>query len=71
MIHSGDALLETDAKLKVMSPKELSGYASGDIIYLALLGRIYDVTRGKKHYGPGGGYHFFSGKKRVRCLIRF
>lgn len=29
--------------------------------YLAILGRIYDVQKGVKHYGPSGGYHFFAG----------
>lgn len=29
--------------------------------YLAILGRVYNVRKGKKHYGPGGGYEFFSG----------
>lgn len=30
-------------------------------LYLALLGRIYDVSKGIKHYGPNGGYRFFAG----------
>jgi len=30
-------------------------------LYLALLGKIYDVSKGSKHYGPDGGYHFFAG----------
>lgn len=31
-------------------------------LYLAFLGTVYDVSSGKDHYGPGGGYHFFAGK---------
>lgn len=31
-------------------------------LYLAILGRVYDVSDGKKYYGPGGGYSFFSGE---------
>ena len=30
-------------------------------VYLAIVGRVYDVNRGKKHYGKGGGYSFFAG----------
>lgn len=31
-------------------------------IYLAIFGKVYDVTKGRKHYGPGGSYHSFAGK---------
>lgn len=34
-------------------------------IYIALLGTVFDVTSGQKHYGPGGGYSFFAGKART------
>ena len=36
-------------------------------IYLAILGKVYDVQKGSKHYAPGGGYHFFAGL----CLESF
>ena len=61
LLCRSDIILHVDKSLSVMSPKELSNYAAGDSIYLAILGRIYDVSKGKKHYGPGGGYNFFSG----------
>ena len=50
-------------KVKVFTREELSNYKGedGGNVYLALLGNVYDVTRGKRHYGPGGGYSFFSG----------
>ncbi|KAH7731734.1 Cytochrome b5-like Heme/Steroid binding domain containing protein [Aphelenchoides avenae] len=38
-------------------------------VYLAILGRIYDVEKGRKHYAPGGGYHFFSGKDATRAFV--
>lgn len=31
-------------------------------LYLAILGSIYDVTEGKKHYGIGSPYNYFVGK---------
>lgn len=32
-------------------------------IWLAMLGRVYDVDKGAEHYyGPKGGYNFFTGK---------
>lgn len=67
---------------KIFTLKELSKYdgskgSSG--LYLALLGRVYDVSKGGKHYGPNGGYHFFAGKciyelklfKKALFLLRF
>jgi len=36
-----------------------SDYSTG--IYLAILGSVYDVSSGRKHYGPDGSYGFFSG----------
>ncbi|XP_023302535.2 neuferricin homolog [Lucilia cuprina] len=31
-------------------------------IYLSLLGRVYDVSKGSKHYGPGCSYSYFAGR---------
>lgn len=31
-------------------------------LYLALLGSIFDVTKGKRHYGRGAPYNYFIGK---------
>lgn len=31
-------------------------------VYLAILGQVFDVTKGSKHYRPGGTYHFFTGE---------
>lgn len=44
--------------------EELSKYtgANGSKgLYIAIMGTVYDVEKGRKHYGPGGTYHFFSG----------
>lgn len=32
-----------------------------DGLYLAILGQVFDVTNGAKHYGPGETYHVFTG----------
>jgi Cytochrome b5-like Heme/Steroid binding domain. len=39
--------------------KKYSETSSG--LYLAILGKVYDVGKGEKFYGPGGSYHFFTG----------
>eukprot|EP00092_Neocalanus_flemingeri_P000724 GFUD01000768.1.p1 GENE.GFUD01000768.1~~GFUD01000768.1.p1 ORF type:complete len:343 (-),score=140.41 GFUD01000768.1:115-1143(-) len=38
-------------------------------LYLAMLGVVYDVSKGKEYYGPGGGYSFFAGKDASRAFV--
>ncbi|KAL4660591.1 neuferricin [Arapaima gigas] len=38
-------------------------------LYLSLLGHVFDVSKGRRHYGPGGGYHFFAGKDASRAFV--
>lgn len=39
-------------------------------LYLAVLGKIFDVTKGANHYGPGKNYNFFIGiKKKTKFII--
>lgn len=38
-------------------------------LYLALLGQVFDVSKGAKHYGPGGAYHFMAGRDASLSFI--
>lgn len=38
-------------------------------LYLAVLGRVYDVQKGAEHYRPGGGYAQFAGRDASRAYI--
>lgn len=38
-------------------------------IYVAILGDVYDVTEGRRIYGPGGYYSFFSGRDASRAYV--
>ncbi|KAH0467312.1 hypothetical protein IEQ34_004550 [Dendrobium chrysotoxum] len=38
-------------------------------ILLGILGSVFDVTKGKSHYGPGGGYHHFAGRDASRAFV--
>ncbi|XP_061608585.1 neuferricin [Phyllopteryx taeniolatus] len=57
---------------RLLSSQELSlydGEEGSKGIYLAILGQVYDVHNGLKHYGPGGAYHSVAGKDASLAFI--
>ena len=59
---------------RIFTKEELKQYDGSDEkkpVYLALLGSVFDVTRGKRHYGKGGGYSFFSGELLFNIALTF
>lgn len=40
--------------------KEYNGIEKPEL-YLVILGKVYNVTRGRNHYGPNQAYHAFVG----------
>ena len=54
----------SQSKERLFTLDELEKYRgiAGSDIYLAILGQVFDVTKGRKHYGPDGTYHFFTGE---------
>ncbi|KAL4224257.1 Neuferricin [Mactra antiquata] len=56
---------------KLLTKSELAQHngKQGSSIYLAILGDVFDVSAGKRHYGEGGGYHFFTGKDATRAFV--
>lgn len=56
----------------LMRVDELSlynGKKDGKGLFLALLGQVFDVSKGEKHYGPKGAYHFMAGKDASLSFI--
>nr|XP_027065094.1 membrane-associated progesterone-binding protein 4-like isoform X2 [Coffea arabica] len=57
---------------RLFSAEELSFYNGSDPqlpIYLAIVGSVFDVTKGKSHYGAGGGYNHFAGRDASRAFV--
>lgn len=60
------------SKTKIFTSSELQEYNGEENskgLYLAILGDVYDVEKGVRHYGPGGPYHVFAGKDASRSFV--
>jgi predicted heme/steroid binding protein len=55
----------------VLTQDQLSLYTgrNGSPVYVGIMGQVYDVTSGKRIYGPGGSYHFFAGRDASRAFV--
>lgn len=64
-------LLEINEKHKVFTRDELKKYNNIENgLYLSILGQVFDVTKGAKHYEPGASYHIFVGKENLLYFTR-
>ena len=55
---------------RTFTPPELKPFNGEDDkpVYLAVRGKVFDVTPGKNFYGPGGPYENFAGRDASRGL---
>lgn len=61
---------EINTKHKVFTLHELKKYTNlKDGLYLSILGQVFDVSKGAKHYGPGASYHVFTGRDASLAFI--
>lgn len=51
--------------------REFDGNQPDGRVLVAVMGNVYDVTKGKRFYGPGGPYAAFGGRDASRCLATF
>ncbi|XP_035290329.1 neuferricin isoform X1 [Anguilla anguilla] len=59
-------------EVRLLGENDLSlynGESDSNGLYLSVLGQVFDVSRGREHYGPGGGYHLFAGKDASRAFV--
>jgi len=61
---------EPQAPLRLFTKDELAKFdgKTSSRIYLAILGQVFDVTKKKDTYGPGGSYAFFAGRDGTRAF---
>ncbi|XP_060527858.1 neuferricin homolog [Cylas formicarius] len=55
----------------LFTAKELSFYngVNTPFLYLSILGNIFNVTKGDKHYGVGQSYHIFVGRDASKSFV--
>ena len=62
-----------EAKERDYSRSELASYDGSDPakpLLIGIRGSVYDVTRGRDFYGPGGPYGMFAGRDCTRALAK-
>jgi membrane-associated progesterone receptor component len=62
-----------EAEERDYSLSELASYDGLDPakpLLIGIRGQVYDVTRGRDFYGPGGPYGMFAGKDCTRALAK-
>ncbi|CAI6096991.1 hypothetical protein V2G26_016030 [Clonostachys chloroleuca] len=55
-----------------LTPEELAAFDGQDPekpLYIALNGTIFDVSNGRRIYGPGGSYNWFAGVDAARAFV--
>ncbi|KAJ3149385.1 hypothetical protein HDU89_003747 [Geranomyces variabilis] len=58
--------------LRTFTPIQLSAFTGKDNspVYMAVLGKVFDVSPGRGFYGPGGPYENFAGRDASRGLSK-
>ena len=69
---TGGKAKETPKKEVLLTAEELAKHDGSDPnipVYLAILGRIYDVDKGKRHYEVDSGYNVFAGRDSTPSFV--
>lgn len=63
---------ENSKKHVLLTAEELAKHDGSDpniAVYIAILGRIYDVEKGRRHYEVGSGYNIFAGRDSTPSFV--
>ena len=63
---------ENSKKHVLLTAEELAKHDGSDPnipVYIAILGRIYDVEKGRRHYEVGSGYNVFAGRDSTPSFV--
>ncbi len=66
---SGSVSAESGGVTVVTAEALAASVQDAPVLRLAILGQVFDVTKGRKHYGKDGGYAFFAGKDAARAFV--
>lgn len=58
-----------DSNMLTKSDLKLYNGVDRPLLYLSILGKVFDVTKGVQHYGPGAPYNSFIGKDASRSFV--
>lgn len=64
------SISKTTMEFTLQQLKQYDGTDSSKPIYVAIKGRVFDVSTGNTFYGPGGAYALFAGKDASRALAK-
>lgn len=72
-LNDRDKSSQTEAKVDGLFTEKYIKSFTGEVerngLYLVILGHVFDVTKGKRFYGPGENYHAFLGRDASRAFI--
>lgn len=63
-IHTSSQRESENGAVRLFTVKSLALFdgVQNEELYLSILGSVYDVSKGTKHYGPDGTYNYFVGE---------
>ncbi|XP_053988470.1 neuferricin isoform X1 [Hylaeus volcanicus] len=68
--RNSNSVSKPNTEPKIFTSNQLKKYTNvKDGLYISILGQVFDVTKGVKHYGPGATYHVFTGRDASLAFI--
>lgn len=68
--RSAQSEIEMATELTAAQLRAYDGTDASKPIYVAIRGKVFDVSAGRGFYGPGGDYALFAGREAARALAK-